>query len=171
MNLILCGMMGAGKTTVGIKLAELTRRRWYDTDGVIVDRYGKISDIFERHGEARFREIETEIVRELAEQDGLVISTGGGLVLKKENTELLQKNGKIVFLRATIQTLKKRLCTDGTRPLLQNSVESMQDRLERLMKERTPVYESVSDIVVDVDGKTPEEIAKEIVAIAGLAEK
>ncbi len=166
MNVILCGMMGAGKTTIGIKIAELTGRRWYDTDELIVDRHGKISDIFEYYGEAHFRKLETEIVKEIAEKDGLVISTGGGLVLKKENNELLQKNGKIFFLRATLETLAKRLKVDGNRPLLQTSTESIRDRLEKLMAERSPVYEHVADYIVDVDGKSPQEIAAEIVALA-----
>ncbi len=165
MNLVLCGMMGAGKTTIGIKIADLTGRRWYDTDGLIVDKHGNIADIFEFYGEAHFRRLETEIIRELSLKEGLVISTGGGLVLKKENNELLQKNGKIVFLRASLDTLSKRLRVDGTRPLLQTSTESIRDRLSALMEERTPVYEHVADYIVDVDGKTPEEIAKEIVAL------
>lgn len=165
MNLVLCGMMGAGKTTIGIKIAELTGRRWYDTDGLIVDKHGKISDIFEYYGEAHFRKLETEIVKELVAQDGLIISTGGGLVLKKENNALLQENGKIIFLRASIDTLSTRLKVDGTRPLLQTSTESIRDRLAKLMKERMPVYEHVADYVVDVDGKTPEDIAKEIIQL------
>lgn len=165
MNLILCGMMGAGKTTIGIKIAEITGRRWYDTDGLIVDKHGKISDIFEYYGEAHFRKLETEIVKELVKQDGLVISTGGGLVLKTENNALLQENGKIVFLRATLDTLSKRLKVDGERPLLQTSTENIRQRLERLLRERTPVYEHVADYIVDVDGKTPETIAKEIVEL------
>lgn len=168
MNIILCGMMGAGKTTIGIKIAEITSLRWYDTDGLIVDKYGKISDIFEYYGEPYFRKIETGIVKELAQKDGLIISTGGGLVLKKENNELLQKNGKIVFLRATIDTLAKRLNVDGTRPLLENSTEGIRNRLARLLKERSPIYEQVADYVVDVDGKTPEEIAEEIVTATGV---
>lgn len=163
MNLILCGMMGAGKTTVGIKIAELTGRRWYDTDECIADRHGKISDIFEYYGEAHFRKLETEVVKELAEKDGLIISSGGGLVLKKENNELLQRNGKIIFLRASLDTLSKRLKVDGDRPLLQTSTESIRDRLARLLKERMPVYEHVADYTVDVDGKTPEEIAEEVI--------
>ncbi|MBQ8283988.1 MAG: shikimate kinase [Clostridia bacterium] len=165
MNVILCGMMGAGKTTIGIKIAELTGRRWYDTDGLIVDKHGKISDIFEYYGEAHFRRLETEIVKDLAEMDNLVISTGGGLVLKTENNVVLQKNGKIIFLRASIETLAKRLKVDGERPLLQTSTENIRDRLARLMKERMPIYEHVADYIVDVDGKTPEQIAKEIVSI------
>lgn len=165
MNLILCGMMGAGKTTIGIKIAEITGRRWYDTDGVIADKHGKISDIFEYYGEAHFRKLETEVIKELATMDNLVISTGGGLVLKSENNALLKQNGEIVFLRASHETLARRLHVDGTRPLLQTSTESIRDRLSRLMKERTPIYEHVADFVVDVDGKTPEQIAEEIVAI------
>ena len=97
MNLILCGMMGSGKTTVGLKIAEISGRKYYDTDGVIVERHGSIAEIFARYGEARFRALEKEIVRELTEQDQLVLSTGGGLVLKQENVELLKNNGKIVF--------------------------------------------------------------------------
>ena len=167
MNLILCGMMGAGKTTIGIKIAEITGRRWYDTDGVIVDKHGKISDIFEYYGEAHFRKLETQVIKELSEMDNLIISTGGGLVLKSENNVLLKKNGKIVFLRASHETLAQRLHVDGTRPLLQTSTESIRDRLSRLMKERMPVYEHVADYTVDVDGKTPEQIAQEIVEMVG----
>lgn len=167
MNIILCGMMGAGKTTVGIKVAEITDKRWYDTDGIIVDRHGKISDIFEFYGEEHFRKIETGIVRELAAQDDLVISTGGGLVLKNENDEILQKNGKIVFLRASLETLSKRLKVDGQRPLLA-SANTLIDRLKQLLDERTPVYEKVADYIIDVDGKTPEEIAEEVIRVCGV---
>ena len=169
MNLILCGMMGAGKTTIGIKIAELTGRRWYDTDGVIVDKYGKISDIFEYYGEAHFRKLETEIVKQFSTQDNLVISTGGGLVLKEENNALLKANGKIVFLRASFETLAKRLIVDGTRPLLQSSTESIYERLQKLLKERTPIYERVADCIVDVDGKTPKQIAEEVVRVVAQA--
>ncbi len=165
MNLVLCGMMGAGKTTIGIKLAELTGRRWYDTDGVISDRHGKISDIFEYYGEAHFRKLETEVVKELASQEGLVISTGGGLVLKAENNALLKANGKIIFLRAALDTLVKRLRVDDTRPLLYKSAQNLRERLSALINERAPVYEHVADFVVDVDGKNPQEIAKEIISL------
>ncbi len=165
MNVVLCGMMGSGKTTIGVKIAEKTGRRWYDTDGVIVDRYGKISDIFEYYGEEYFRKIETEVVKELSVQNDLIISTGGGLVLKEENTELLKKSGKIVFLRAKKETLAGRLKVDGTRPLLQAKTESILERLDKLLKERSPVYERVADFTVDVDGKTPSEIADEIIGV------
>lgn len=166
MNIILCGMMGVGKTSTGVRIAELTRRRWFDTDVVISDRYGRISDLFEYYGEEHFRSLETNIVRELAGQDGLVISTGGGLVLKYENTELLKKGGKIFFLRASFDTLLSRLRADETRPLLKDTGKTA-DRLGELLNERTPVYEHIADFIVDTDGKAVDEVAREVIALAG----
>ena len=109
MNIILCGMTGAGKTTIGVKIAEQTGRRWYDTDQMIVDRYGNISDIFEYYGEEYFRRLESDIVKELAKEDNLIISTGGGLVLKRENNELLQANENNENLSAALKTQIKLL--------------------------------------------------------------
>lgn len=161
MNIVLCGMMGVGKSSTGIELAALTGKRWVDTDTMIVTRHGRISDIFEYYGEEHFRSLETEIVREIADEDELVIATGGGLVLKHENNALLKKNGKVVFLRASFETLLERLRADETRPLLKDS-NNMAKRLEELLNERTPVYDHVADFTVDTDGKTPLEVAREI---------
>ena len=160
MNVILCGMMGCGKTTVGKTLSQKLGVNHCDTDALITQKYGEISTIFQRDGEMRFREMETETVRGLSDKDGLVIATGGGLVLKHENVDLLKKNGKIVYLRAQVETLKTRLAGDNQRPLLKEEGE-----LERLMISRAPIYEGVADFVVDVDEKTPTEIAAEIVAL------
>ena len=165
MNIVLCGMMGVGKTSVGIRIAQLTDKRWYDTDIVITDRHGKISDIFEYYGEAHFRSLETGVVRELAEMDGLVISTGGGLVLKSENSELLKQGGKIFFMRASLETLMTRVDADESRPLLKGSGKIL-ERLKQLLHERTPVYERVSDFIVDTDGKSVDDVAREIIALA-----
>lgn len=163
MNIVLCGMMGVGKTSVGIRISELTDRRWYDTDVMITDRHGRISDIFEYYGEQYFRALETDITKELSAQDGLVISTGGGLVLKPENAELLKKNGKIFFLRASFETLLSRIKIDGTRPLLRDS-GMMAEKLQTLLKERTPVYEHVADYIINTDFKTVDETACEILS-------
>ncbi len=163
MNLVLCGMMGVGKTTIGIKIAENTGLNWVDTDGLIESRHGKIAEIFARQGEAYFRALEKQIVEELSSQDGLIISTGGGLVLQKENVARLKQKGKIVFLRARLKTLSSRLSADGARPLLQSETESVNARLSKLLTERMPVYEQVADYIVDVDKKEPEEIAGEII--------
>lgn len=168
MNIILCGMMGVGKSSVGIRIAELTGRRWYDTDIVISDRHGRISDIFEYYGESHFRALETEVVRELADKDGLVISTGGGLVLKPENNELLKRNGKIFFMRASFETLLGRVKADETRPLLRDTGKTA-EKLGELLAQRTPVYEAVADCIVDTDGKSVDEVAREIVLRAETA--
>lgn len=159
MNLILCGMMGSGKTTVGLKLAELSGLSHCDTDGLIVEKYGAIPTIFRLYGETCFRDMETKTVEDLSDKDGLVISTGGGLVLRPENVQLLKKNGRICYLRASIETLEQRLKGDKTRPLLKDK-----DALKRLMEQRAPMYEGVADFVVDVDGNTPEEVAKKILS-------
>ena len=159
-------MMGVGKSSVGVRIAELTGRMWYDTDVVITDRHGRISDIFEYYGEPHFRALETEIVRELSGKDKLVISTGGGLVLKPENSELLKQNGRIFFMRATFETLLKRVRADETRPLLKNTGKTA-EALGKLLAERTPIYEHVADYIVDTDGKSVDEVAREIVRLAG----
>ena len=170
MNIVLCGMMGVGKSTVGIRIAELTGRRWIDTDIVITDRYGRISDLFEYYGEAHFRELETKVVKELSGQDGLVISTGGGLVLKPENNEMLKRNGKIFFLRASFETLLARVRADETRPLLKDTGKTA-EKLGELMEWRTPVYEHVADYIVDTDGRTAEDVASDVLNTFLEAEK
>ena len=159
MNFVLCGMMGSGKTRLGRELAFLTERAWLDTDIEIEKRYGKISEIFKRHGEEYFRGLESALVEELSKKDGCVISTGGGLVLREQNVTALKTNGKILFLRATKQTLLARLKRDKNRPLLQGE-EDLEKRIESLLKERTPVYERAADFILDVDGYSVEENAK-----------
>ena len=171
MVLVLYGMMGVGKTTVGRKIAELLGYGWYDTDDLIVNQYGQISEIFEYYGEQYFRRLETDIIKELFNRDGVIISTGGGLVLEKENAEFLKDKGIMVFLRANVETLTDRLKADTGRPLLQGSAENLQTKLSKLLEQRTPIYELVSDFVVDVDGKTVEEIACEIIQITGVEYK
>lgn len=166
MNIILCGMMGCGKTTVGVRLAEKMNRKYVDTDAVIVERFGRIANIFEKYGEGYFRNLETEVVKELVQRSGLVIATGGGLVLKQENVELLKTNGRIVFLRAKVATLTERLQSDTERPLLQNA-QSLRARIENLLKDRAQIYEDAADLSVDVDEKTPEQIAGEIMKWIG----
>ena len=162
MNIVLCGMMGVGKTTVGKWLARSLGLRWVDTDECIVEKHGEISTIFERFGEEYFRALETEIVKELVQEDGLVLSVGGGLVLKEENVSLLKCNGKIVYLRASVETLTERLTADTTRPLLKTDGESLSERIEKILTARAPIYEGVADFTVDVDGKTSEETVDEI---------
>lgn len=161
MNIVLCGMMGAGKTSVGQALARLSGRRAVDTDALIEEKYGKITEIFAAHGEAYFRDLETETARALSERDDLVIATGGGFVLRQENCDLLKKKGKIFFLRARFETLLARVAGDASRPLLAGGAEK---KLRELLPVRTPVYERAADCIVDTDGRDVDDIAREILS-------
>ena len=163
MNIILCGIMGVGKTSVGKKLEWLTGKKCVDTDEIIVKKYGKISDIFAEKGEPYFRDLETEVAKQLADKDGLVVSTGGGFVLREENVNYIKKNGKIFYLRAELSTLVERVSGNDSRPLLQGGAEK---KLKELLPVRAPIYEKAADFIIDTDGKTVAEVANEIIALA-----
>jgi len=163
MNLALCGMMGSGKTTVGRILADRTGKRLVDTDEWIVSRYGPVSEIFARYGEAHFRMLERKAVRGLASLgDGLIVSTGGGLVLDPENVALLKGHARLYYLSASQETLSARVSADGSRPLLQT--DDVGARIGELLKRRESVYRSVADRIVETDGKTAEEVALAILS-------
>ena len=166
MNIVLCGMMGPGKTSVGIKIADLTGMRWYDTDNLITEKYGRIPAIFEFYGENRFREMESEIVKNVSDEDNVVISTGGGCVLRPENSAALKKHGKIVFLKVDIEVLFERTGhTSDDRPLLKNTTF---DKMKELLDYRSPIYESCADFTVDTNGKDIEAVARELCAVCGV---
>ena len=164
MNIVLCGMMGAGKTSVGIRLSDLTGMRWYDTDDLITQKYGSIPSIFEFYGEQRFREIETEIVHSIAGEDNCVISTGGSCVLKPENSAAFKAGGgKIVFLKVNIDVLFQRTGHTGDeRPLLKNTSF---EKMKALLDYRTPIYEGCADITIDTNGLNVDEVAREILRV------
>ena len=158
MNVSLCGMMGVGKTTVGIALSKRLHMTLIDTDSVIVSRHGSISDLFEQKGEGYFRDLETSLAHELSSDRNAVIATGGGFVIREENARALKENGVLVFLRASLSTILDRVSADG-RPLLKNDAE---ETIRRLMQSRYPVYERAASFAVDTDGKTPQEVTEEI---------
>lgn len=159
MNIVLAGMPASGKSSVAKALAKLTGAEVYDTDEKIVGKYGAISEIFDKYGEAAFRNLETEEVKKACAADNLIISTGGGCILREENIKLLKSSGKIVYLRTSINTLLSRANGDGTRPLLRGGAEQ---KMKKLFEERSPVYERVADLITDTDGLSPEEIASKI---------
>ena len=161
MQIVLCGMMGCGKTTVGKCLAERLGWDFVDTDEWIVERHGEISPIFASYGEEYFRSIEAEAVRALTGRENLVVAVGGGAVLNEENVCLLKSQGEIVYLQASKETLVKRLVGDETRPLLQG--EALTESVEKLLRERQAIYERVSDSQINVDEKTPALIVGEII--------
>ena len=160
MNVVLCGMMGCGKTAVSNAYSQLYGVEMVDTDAVIVERHGEISAIFATYGEEQFRNIETSVTKEVASSfNNAVISLGGGCVLRSENVEALKQSGKIFYLRTKAETIIKRLKGDSTRPLLQGDLE---ERVNSILAKRSSIYESVADVIIDTDGLTPEEIAKKI---------
>ncbi len=165
MNVVLCGMMGCGKTTVARALAGLTGMECADTDEEVAKEHGRIADIFARDGEERFRTLERQAVRRVAARDGIVIATGGGCVLDAANVAELKKNGRIIFLRASLQTLAARLEGDTERPLLSGGV---QKRIAELLPARTPAYMAAADFVVDTDGLAPGDIAVRILELCGI---
>ncbi len=159
MNIILAGMPGCGKSTVARILGKKLNFKVVDTDEMIVEKYGAITEIFEKFGEECFRNFETQTVKEISALENVVVSTGGGCLLREENREIFKNCGKIIFLRTGIYELSERLAGDTSRPLLKGDTKS---RLEKLMEERAPVYESAADCIVDTDGLTPEEVAEKI---------
>jgi shikimate kinase len=157
-------MPGAGKTSVGKKLEWLSARRCVDTDEMIEKEYGKISDIFAKYGEEYFRNLETKTAELLSQKDKLIVSTGGGFMMRAENVALLKKNGKIFYLRAGLPTLLERVSGNDCRPLLRGDPEG---KLKELIAARAPVYERAADHIVDTDGRTLADIAKEILSYMG----
>ena len=167
MNIVLCGMMGCGKSTVAAELCELTGMEHADTDAEIVKAHGRIADIFQTFGEPHFREIEREVTAKVASRDGLVISTGGGCVLKPENAAAFKAGGgKIVFLKVDIEVLFERTGHTGDeRPLLKNTTF---EKMKNLLDYRTPIYESCADYTVDTNGMDVDTVARTVVQALGV---
>ncbi|HIU80467.1 MAG TPA: shikimate kinase [Candidatus Coproplasma excrementipullorum] len=160
-KIILCGMMGSGKTTVANILRNKYGYKCVDTDERIVQKYGSINDIFHRHGEKRFRDIESKVtVRVANSRHNYVISLGGGCVLRPSNVEALKRVGTIFYLRTSPKIIVSRLEGDTSRPLLHGNLE---ERVKSITATRSSVYETVADVIIDTDDLNPEQIAKIIV--------
>jgi shikimate kinase len=166
MSIVLVGYRGSGKTTVGRKLADRLWQQFVDLDELIVRQAGKnIREIFEQHGEPHFREIESQVLRELALLEDHVIGTGGGSLMREENRRLLKDAGhKIIYLRCEPQELWRRIQADPqsaqTRPNL-TPVGGLEE-IEAKLAEREPVYREVMDAELDVTHLTPDEAVQYI---------
>ena len=146
-NLILVGMMGSGKTTMGRTLAKHLGKIFVDSDEEIIKRTGvSVPHIFDVEGEAGFRLREAAAIRESVARDNMVLATGGGAVLEEQNRAMLQQNGIVIYLKASVHDLWQRTRHDRNRPLLQT--ENPHARLTELFQQRDPLYRQVSDIVV-----------------------
>ena len=160
-NIILVGFMGAGKSTVAAELVKCGNYHLLDLDAEIERRSGlTIQEIFRLHGESAFRDLESSSLSELLGQEGLVVATGGGILGRPENRELIRSIGHVVYLRTTFATLQRRLKLSSDRPLVREQPDW--NALEALLLSRTPFYE-MADLVIDTNNKNPQEIATEII--------
>ena len=164
MNYVLCGMPGSGKSALGKRIATLAGMEWVDVDDIITSKYGEIPLLFAERGEVYFRSLETVEIEELCKRDGIVLSTGGGAILRKKNVELLKENGKILYLKASVETLSERLFDDVERPILKGD-DPLEEKVARILHERAPIYEEVADYILEVDGRSKEENAKLALAL------
>lgn len=155
--------MGAGKTTVGRALAKKLSKRFIDSDQEIEARTGaSISLIFEIEGEASFRQREADVISDLTAQEGIVLATGGGAVLRPENRACLKSCGTVIYLRASVNSILQRTSHDKSRPLLQTA--DPRQKIEQLAKEREPLYQEVADIVIDTGRPNVQSLVQTILA-------
>jgi shikimate kinase len=160
-NVFLIGPMGSGKTAVGRQLARELDLPFYDSDAEIERRTGvDIPFIFDKEGEAGFREREREAIAALTAMAGIVLATGGGAVLLAQNRQLLAARGRVVYLETSVAQQAHRVRYGRHRPLLTQGDPA--DRLGRLMDARAPLYAEIADIIVPTDGRRVQAVAEHI---------
>jgi shikimate kinase len=163
MNVVLIGYRGTGKSTVGKAVAARLGRRIVSTDKEIVRRARlPIPAIVAAHGWDYFRDLESTVCRELAGQDNLVIDTGGGAILREANVEVFKRNGRLIWLTASVETIAARIGGDTQRPSL-TGIKSHVDEIRDVLSERTPKYQAAADVTIATDGRSIEELASTIV--------
>lgn len=166
-NIVLCGFMGCGKTTVGRLLAQMSGRSFVDMDEYIETAQGRsISDIFRADGEAAFRAAEREACRDLSRRTGLVIATGGGALVDRRNAVLLSQTGVVVLLEVPLPVLSERLKGDKNRPLLQRA--DREEAMQSLYEARLPCYRRAARFWVDAS-RAPRDVCREILQKLGAA--
>lgn len=163
MNIVLIGMRGSGKTTVGELLAKKLNRDLIETDALIVAKAGmSIAEIVEKHGWEHFRDLESEIAKEMAIVDNALIATGGGVVVRWKNIERLKKNGMLIYLKTDVDTLVSRIGNDPNRPALTKK-KSLRDELTQVLQVRRSLYERAADKIIETNSMSPEETANAII--------
>tara|TARA_B100000809_G_scaffold73158_1_gene70897 strand:+ start:1083 stop:1679 length:597 start_codon:yes stop_codon:yes gene_type:complete len=161
MRIFLIGPMASGKTTIGQKIAKHLEINFIDTDHQIEKKTGvEISWIFDIEGEEKFRNRESQMLKKVCREENCVISTGGGVVIKKENRDLLRKSGLIIYLEASVQSQLERTFLDKSRPLLDSKDKEL--TLIKLKKERSPLYEEIANITIKESERSHNDILQEI---------
>src|SRR5690554_3931764 len=166
-NIFLVGPMGAGKSTIGRQLARQLHLEFYDSDTEIERRTGAdIAWVFELEGEEGFRAREEKVIEELTEHMGIVLATGGGSIVSKENRNRLSARGIVVYLKTTIDKQVARTERDKRRPLIANANDP-RAVLEDLAESRDPLYEEIADVVVETDDQSATIVATQIIEQLG----
>ena len=166
-NIFLTGFMGTGKSTIAGELSRQTKMTQMEMDEEIVKRQGmSINDIFEKYGEAYFRDLESNLLIELESHGGMVVSCGGGVVMRRENVEHMRKSGRIILLTASAETIYRRVRNSPDRPILNNHINV--EFISELMEKRREAYEAAADFIVETDGKAVLQICEEIREYMGL---
>ena len=157
-NIVLVGLMGCGKTTVGRRLASKLNKDFFDTDHEIINKTGvSIDHIFDIEGEKGFRRRESEVLESLCDMNNIVLATGGGVVLLQKNREILKRAGLVVYLSSSIEQLLRRTAKSKTRPLLANSLDR-QKTITKIVNARDKYYREVATIVIDTTGEKLNEV-------------
>ena len=157
-NIVLVGLMGCGKTTVGRRLAHELNQDFFDTDHELINKTGvSIDHIFDIEGEKGFRERESKILENLCQMSNIILATGGGIVILPNNRKILKNAGLVVYLFASVDQLFRRTSKSKTRPLLENSSDRKKT-ISELLKARDVYYREVASFVVDTTGKKLQEI-------------
>lgn len=160
-SIFLIGPMGAGKTTIGRRLALALRREFLDSDQEIERRAGaSIPLIFELEGESGFRVREKAVIAELTQRPDIVLATGGGAILDSENRRCLTGRGVVVYLRASVDEQLRRTRQDGNRPLLQTA--DPRARLAELFHQRDPLYREAADLILSTEDRPLNQVTREI---------
>ena len=166
-NVFLIGMMAVGKSTVGRLVAAQMDLVFHDTDRMIEERAGAdISWIFDREGEDGFRDREQQVLDELTGRSAVLVATGGGAIIRKHNRRTLRQRGVVVYLKSAPGVIVERTRDDRHRPLLQT--HDLRGRVERLCREREPLYSEIAHIEVAVDHRSPKLVAEDIVGALAL---
>ena len=165
MNIVLIGYRGTGKSTVARLLAVRLGRELVSTDAEIVERAQRtIPEIVAQEGWEYFRDLESDICRELASRDQLVIDTGGGAILRAQNVEALKKNSTVFWLTASVETIVKRIGSDNQRPSL-TGTKSFVDEIQDVLRERTPKYQTAADYVIATDDRSINQLVETLLAL------
>ncbi len=162
-NLILVGPMGAGKSTIGRLLAKELHLPFKDSDKEIEVRTGAdIPWIFDVEGEQGFREREQAVLGDLCQEDGLVLATGGGAVLRQANREALRAGGRVIYLHTSVEQQLERTARDRNRPLLRTA--NPEQVLRELMATRDPLYREIADVIIETDQRPPRMVVQEVLS-------